>query len=109
MHATDSQPLDEDEPFTVDLDMFEILDCGVDGIQSEPLPTAGTTMQDAGDDQAHEIRSPSTPREDNQPIPPIQNHVHWQDDDSDEDVFATALEELEAWVQSGAVEIIPDD
>ena len=106
MHAADSGPLDHDEPFTVDCDMFELLDSVVDN----SLPES-SSIPHAGDSQVHERRSPTAQHkdEDTQVISTRQKQVHWQDDESDEDAFATALEELEAWVQSGAVEIIPDD
>ena len=113
MHATSSERLDDDEPLTFALDMFDLIGPDVDNPQPESLSTAIMTnsIPNAGDSQAHEQR-PSAGRHEPgeiQPAPTKQKQVHWQDDEFDEDAFATELEELEAWVQSGAVEIIPDD
>lgn len=107
----DSGLFGNDEPFTVNLDMFELVDSGADDPESMSTAVVTNSIPNAEDSQAHGDRSSTARGEDehSKPIATGEKQVHWQDEESDEDMFATALEELEAWVQSGAVEIIPDN
>ncbi|TFY60086.1 hypothetical protein EVJ58_g5372 [Rhodofomes roseus] len=107
---------DDDDEFTLDPDMFTLVDADI---------PSSTTLVDAHPDVKQDSLVPSDlswshhspghlrrKTEEDSTLPRVkEKQVHWDDDDPDDepDVFDTALEELEAWMQSGAVEIIPDD
>jgi len=100
----------------LDPDMFTLVDADM---------TSSTNLIDAHRDSKQDTsmaasvsrrhHSPGIPRSkvgEDDALPRVkEKQVHWEDDDSDDepDVFQSALEDLEAWMQSGAVEIIPDD